>query len=77
MRKLLTTNEVLKLTGIQYYTLNHLVRSGQITTVCQFGKGIQRQYDPSVIQEIRKILEKRGLASPINLGDQEQVKKPV
>ena len=53
----LSQKDVLKQTGLKFYQLEHLIKSGVIP-VYQFGKGNPRKFRPEVIDIIKARLDK-------------------
>ena len=59
MKREITTKEIIERTGIKYYSLEHLIRSGRIKAK-SYGKGNARKFDPDVIEKIKEIQTAKG-----------------
>lgn len=59
MSKKITAKQIVQETNIPFYTLEYLIKCGRIKTEC-LGRGIERKFDPSVIDQILSIRAKRG-----------------
>ena len=57
--KKIKTVDVLSATGIKFYQLEHLVKTGRVPAR-RFGKGLPREFSSGAIDIIREILIKRG-----------------
>jgi len=57
MKNYLSQKDVLKQTGLKFYQLEHLIRSGVIP-VQQFGKGNPRKFAPEAVDIIKARLAK-------------------
>jgi len=54
----LTQKEILQKTGIKFYRLEYLIKTG-IVLVIQKGRGIPRQFPPDSVSIIKKIIRGR------------------
>jgi|TARA_Y100000310_G_C20644526_1_gene795809 hypothetical protein len=71
----LSTSEVLDKTGLVFYQLEYLVKTGRIPTF-SYGKGLPRRYPLNTIEKIKAIMAKRG-GDISSFSEQDELQLPT
>ncbi len=62
--EIITVGEAARLLGIQRHRLNYAIETGKVPQPRQTIMGARRFYTREDVEEIRRLLEKRGRESP-------------